>query len=280
MSEIGIVDECGISRVAHEEDIGYYNVWKIASASGNYILKKSTPRELAVYRSYLSQVKLAVPRLLGSTEFHDDVYILLEHISDSDLRKCTREALISALDALISIQDKFWESQEMDGVGTSFEESMEARKSRGEYIKYPEIKRAYNDYLTAYTDLPRTLCHDDLLPFNVIYDGSRAVLIDWEHAGILPYPTPITRLIAHCSDDENAFFYMNDADKEFAVEYYFEHFIKGKGISRADYMRSVDLFLLYEYCEWIMLGKKYGETNSARYKEYLRKAADLVSPAP
>lgn len=38
--------------------------------------------------------------------------------------------------------------------------------------------------------------------------GDRAVLIDWEYALILPYPTSLARLIAHGEEDENAFFHM------------------------------------------------------------------------
>jgi hypothetical protein len=33
-----------------------------------------------------------------------------------------------------------------------------------------------------------------------------------------------------------------------------------------------DIFLLYEYCEWIMLGNKYPDANQARYSAHLEKA--------
>ena len=91
----------------------------------------------------------------------------------------------------------------------------------------------------------------------------------------MPYPTSLVRLIAHGEEDPAAFFCMTADDKSFAVDYY-EHLIKGKGISYADYRRTLDYFLLYEYCEWIMLGIKYGDTSSESCQKYLAKALEHI----
>ena len=104
--------------------------------------------------------------------------------------------------------------------------------------------------------------------------GDRAVLIAWEYALILPYPTSQARLIAHGEEDENAFFHMTQLDREFATQYYFEHFIREKGIEYPEYRRTLDYFLLYEYCEWVAIGVKYGETNTERYRMYYAKAKE------
>ncbi len=126
------------------------------------------------------------------------------------------------------------------------------------------------------SSIPRTLCHDDLLPFNVLIAKGKAAIIDWEYAGILPYPTSLARLIAHGEEDGKAFFHMKQADKDYAIEYFFEHLLKDKGINYDDYLRTMDYFLLFEYCEWIMLGNKYNDTKSERFKAYLIKAKDLA----
>ena len=75
--------------------------------------------------------------------------------------------------------------------------------------------------------------------------------IDWEYAGILPYPTSLARLIAHGEEDESAFFFMTQKDKDYAIDYYYEHLLKEKGIGYNAYRKTLDYFLLYEYCEWI-----------------------------
>ena len=49
-----------------------------------------------------------------------------------------------------------------------------------------------------------------------------------------------------------------------------------KGISYEDYRRTVDYFLLYEYCEWIMLGNKYPDEEIPRAREYLTKTKDHI----
>ena len=103
-----------------------------------------------------------------------------------------------------------------------------------------------------------------------------ATIIDWEYAAILPYPTSLARLIAHGEEDESAFFYMTQADKDYAIEYYFEHLLKENGIDYNDYRRTLDYFLLYEYCEWIMLGVKYNETGSERFQKYYAKAKEHI----
>ena len=69
---------------------------------------------------------------------------------------------------------------------------------------------------------------------------------------------------------------MTQADKDYAIEYYFEHLLKGKGIDYNDYRRTLDYFLLYEYCEWIMLGVKYNETDSERFQKYYAKAKEHI----
>ena len=106
--------------------------------------------------------------------------------------------------------------------------------------------------------------------------GDRAVLIDWEYAGILPYPTSLARLVAHGEEDENAFFHMTQADKDFAIDYYFEHLLQEKEIKYPEYRRTMDYFLLYEYCEWVAIGVKYGETNTERYRMYYAKAKEYL----
>ena len=61
---------------------------------------------------------------------------------------------------------------------------------------------------------------------------------------------------------------MTDADKAFAIEYFYENFIKSKGISYDSYRRSMELALFYEYCEWVYVGNKSNDTDNDRFHEY------------
>lgn len=250
ITKMGFGNQAVITAFKHEDDDSDYAVWKIEDGNVIRVLKKTSKQELDIYDTFLSFAKLGVPRFYKSIEYDGELFILMEYLDGNNLQKCDRKSLTAVLDALIYLQNMYWEKR--------------------------ELEQAYEKYLQIYSNIPRTLCHDDLLPFNVICTNEHAVIIDWEYAGILPYPTSLARLLAHCEEDESAFFYMRQEDKEYAIEYYFEHLLKEKGIDYSDYRKTLDYFLLYEYCEWIMLGVEYNDTENERFKKYYAKAKEHI----
>lgn len=258
------------------EDGAEYDVWQICDEGQKYVLKKAKEYELWIYSHFFCEGIKGVPRFLESVTVDNANYFLMEYISGKDICKCNRHDLILTLDALILIQDAYWGNKEPSNGGYSFDESMKRRINRLNYLGDDQLERFYKEFLDEYRHIPRTLCHDDLLPFNVLVSFDGACLIDWELGGILPYPVSLARLIAHCEECDGAPFYMSGEDKEFAVEYYFEKLVKKKGIDYTDYRHSLDLFLLYEYCEWIMLGNKYDDADMDMFDKYVKKANDHI----
>ena len=258
------------------EDGTEYNVWRVETPSKIYVLKQAKGKEADIYRSFFLNPLCGAPAFYGSVFEDDAEYMLIEYVSGESTCHLDRASVIKALDALISLQEKYWGVSEEGRAGVLFAESLESRINRGKYLKDTALEIAYSDFIETYKTVPRTLCHDDLLPFNVIVSPSSATLIDWEYAGILPYPASLARLIAHTEEKENAFFYMKEDDKSFAIDYYFEKLVKHKGISFSEYRRTLDLFILYEYCEWIMLGNKYEDADMDRFDSYLKKAKELI----
>ena len=191
------------------------------------------------------------------------------------LNDCDRQLLIKAIDSLIYIQDCYWNDNINENVGYTYKDSIEGRTKRKEYLLDDSLEKEYDKYLDIYSKSPKTLCHDDLLPFNVIASDKAASIIDWEYAGILPYLSPISRLIAHSGED-NEFFYMKEEDKDFIIDYYYNKFIINKNIDYSEYVNSLNYFILYEYTEWIMLGNKYDSVDENRYNMYKRKANELI----
>lgn len=274
--QMGVVDVRDIQPFRNQEDGEEYQVWKVTSGDRILVLKKAKERELAVYRDFFTGEVPGVPKFYAAAQVEGTDYFLMEYVTGRDLCKCDRAGLQKALDALIGLQDRFWEASAYSNGGYTFAESLGSREKRGQYLDDEELERAYETFLELYKTVPRTLCHDDLLPFNVLVSEHGATLIDWEYGGMLPYPTSLARLIAHGVEEEQAFFYMKDEDRAFAIDYYYEHLVCKKGISYADYRRTLDYFLLYEYCEWIMVGKRYGSTDTERYAYYVKKARDHV----
>ncbi|MBQ1208267.1 MAG: phosphotransferase [Lachnospiraceae bacterium] len=264
-----------------EEDGTAYSVWKVTVDGKLFVLKLAKGCEAEIYRTFFTGavkngLNLPVPELYDSAVVDNKEYLLMEYVEGRNLCHCGRDALKRVLDALISLQKRFWDMPEYQDATYSFEKALEQRKKRGEYLNDPVLEAAYDVFVESFCTIPRTLCHDDLLPFNVLVSDHRAVLIDWEAAGILPYPTSLARLIAHGSEIEGAFFWMTEADKAFAVQYFYEHLVRDMGISYDEYRRTLDYFLLYEYCEWIMLGNRYEDADMERYAAYREKAHGLL----
>ena len=267
---VSIPDKATVTQLRREEDDEPYQVWKIDTNSASYILKEAKESEAETYHCILSGLEEnSVPALYQTISADGKTFLLMEYIDGENLRNCNRTKLTFALDSLISLQRKTWENRTLENYGYSFDKSLFKRQNRQKNLHDPLLEKAYEKFLELYRSVPRTLCHDDLLPFNIIASHDRAVLIDWEYGGILPYPTSFARLIAHTEDAENAFFYMTREDKDFATDYYYAHLLRDKDISYTDWRNTLEYFLFYEYCEWVSVGNKYGATDSEYYKKYL-----------
>lgn len=264
LRQMGLPIPNQVKQFRNHEDGEAYRVWKVDYPNGSYVLKKMKGRESELYQSWLAEPVKYAPSVFGMEED----YVLMEYIPGHDLMHCDREDLTLVLDSLIEMQESHWTC--------ASDEIPESRINRGNYLCDASLEAAYDAYLKAFCRMPRTLCHDDLLPFNVMVNGDRAVFIDWEAAGFLPYPTSLARLIAHGEEVENAFFYMKNQDKSYAIEYFYEHFVIKMGIDRRDFDRDLQLCLFYEYCEWIFVGNKYGNTDNERFRKYSSLARDLA----
>ena len=278
----GILDRLGLPGVRAEqispficdEDGAEYAVW-LVETDEKRVLKRAKGNEIAIYNSFFRERKPYVPAFLGACEYGGDTYFLTEYCPGKDLRRCDRERLIKALDALIRMQDEFWQREDLYGAANAYEMALKSVEHRGKYLGSALLDAAFTKFREQYADTPRTLCHDDLLPFNLLI-GERAVLIDWEYGGMLPYPTSLARLLAHGRERDDAYFYLTRADRDFAIDYYYEHLVGKHGISYSDYRRTLESFFFYEYCEWVMLGNEYDSRGDARYGESLILAEEAA----
>lgn len=281
---IAILDRLGysgihaeqISPFLCEEDGTEYAVWLVDTGAQKCVLKRAKGNELAICRTFFSEQKPYVPAFLGACESGGDAYFLTEYCPGTDLRRCDREKLIKALDALIRMQDEFWGRKDLYDAANAYESALKSIEHRGKYLGSALLDAAFAKFREQYAKTPRTLCHDDLLPINLLI-GERAVLIDWEYGGMLPYPTSLARLIAHGRERDDAYFYLSRADRDFAIEYYYEKLVKKHGVSYENYRRTLTFFLFFEYCEWVMLGNEYDSRDDARYTESLRLAEEAAT---
>ena len=276
--ELGITGSeiCKIVPFICDEDGNEYEVWLVDAGEHRYVLKKAKGLETASYSVFFREKKPYAPAFHGSTVYEGDEYILLEYCLGETLQMADSGMLRKVIDSLSEMQNDYWQRDDLSGCAVTMERALRSVEDRGRYLGSELLEQAYALFMDVYKKVPRTLCHEDLLPINVLV-GDRAVLIDWEYGGILPYLSSFSRLIAHGRDDENAYFYIKKEDREKAVSYFYEKMVSNHGISREEYLRDLEHFLFYEYCEWVMLGNRYGSTDDERYGYYLKKAEETAA---
>ena len=91
-------------------------------------LKKTSKQELDIYDTFLSFAKLGVPCFYKSIEYDGELFILMEYLDGNNLQKCDRKSLTAVLDALIYLQNMYWEKRELEGIGHGFEASLPGRQ--------------------------------------------------------------------------------------------------------------------------------------------------------
>ena len=267
-------DPVDVSQIPYEECDGFYSVWKITDARGLYLLKRTASEtELAIYRKLRNRID-TLPTFYGATEYRGKPYLLLEFVEGHNLMQATRDDLRRVLDAMIRMQDRFWGSRQR--VGEPFSAALQSCLNRKAYLSETVLIDAFTRFEAMYRTFPRTLCHNDFLPFNVIVGTERTAFIDWEYGGILPYPAMLARLLAHASEHGETPFFMTQQDRDFAIETYYDRLIHKKGISRADYLAAMNAFLFYESLEWVYVYRKYNKPPDALYDFALRQSHDFA----
>lgn len=267
-------DPVDVSQIPYEECDGFYSVWKITDARGSYLLKRTASEtELAIYRKLRNRID-TLPTFYGATEYRGKPYLLLEFVEGHNLMHATRNDLGRVLDAMIRMQDRFWGSRQR--IGEPFSAALQSCLNRKAYLSETVLIDAFTRFEAMYRTLPRTLCHNDFLPFNVIVGTERTAFIDWEYGGILPYPAMLARFLAHTSEHGETPFFMTQQDRDFAIETYYDRLIHKKGISRADYLAAMNAFLFYESLEWVYVYRKYNKPPDTLYDFALRQSHDFA----
>ena len=268
--------DSSVKAFVSEEDGNEYAVWLIDNGCTKTVLKQAKAYEIDVYRCFFSDRQPYIPSFIGSCHYNGQDYFMTEFFPGTDLRVCDRRRLTLVLDALAQMQNEYWERTELYDACVTMEKALEGIENRGRYLGSELLEKAYRKFEQVYRETPRSLCHDDLLPINVLVNNERAVFIDWEYGGVLPYMSAFARLIAHGRENRDHYFYMSTEDREFAITYYYDAVAKRHGISREEFGRTLDHFLFYEYCEWIMLGNRYDARDDERYGYYLNLAEQLA----
>lgn len=122
----------GVQRITsffREEDHTSYEVWKVETNIGSYVLKKTTSEEQTAYETFLQDCPYA-PRVYGFSQHQNELCMLMEYVSGETLSRCSRPKLKLALDALIVSQEQYWENSTLKDVGYSYQQGYAERNKR------------------------------------------------------------------------------------------------------------------------------------------------------
>jgi hypothetical protein len=158
----------------------------------------------------------------------------------------------------------------------NFEITFERVNKRLKYLNNSFLENKYLEFIDCYKNCRKTICHNDLLPFNMIISNNKAYLIDLENVGYLPYLTMFSRFIAHYKEEEGYLFYLEENIKQCLIKYYYDNFVTLLNIGYEDFLYDLELFLFFEYTEWIYVYNKFNLKKDEKYYYYLSKANELV----
>jgi hypothetical protein len=263
-------DDC-----VYDEGKGY-NTYKITVNGRSFVLKKyAYPEDLEDEVKQYSLLKgLPVPELLCAAED----CILMRFVPGDDLKDPTDESIRAFSKSLLAVMNAYPMGR---GYETArYERYLKRLEKRAGYLKNePELMRAFGLFFERQKEIPLTLSNSDILPINVLYDGERAVIIDWEFGGFMPYALDIARFITHATENgEVTSFKMSGEQKKLFIDLVFE----GLEVrpERAVYDRDI---LLAQFNECVEILEYYlGDETAERGKVFelyypmAEKLADLI----
>lgn len=256
-----------------EEDVRHYDVYVVETPLGSKVLKCTEAREAENYERYLRRDGLPVPRYYGKWEDKEKTWILIEAIPGNDLRDMTDELAVLSAKSLAKIQNTCWiENLQQSEDHDRFDAYWERINRRYEYARnIPKIGEAYALFLQRQPACPRTLSHGDFLEFNLIYNGSEVIAIDWGFGGIMPYSLDIARFIAHATETRATFpFYMNEHQKQLFLTHVYTELNSKPAYKQ--YLRDIQLALLNEYVEFM----EADEDENGWYRQHAFRLSETI----
>ena len=258
----------------YDDEAKGYSVYKLVTGDRAFVLKKSESAE-----DFRDEVKhysllkgLPVPEFLGAA----DGFILLSFVEGADLKKPTDDGIRAFAKSLTAIMNAY--PMGRDHERGRYDVYLKRLEKRAAFISCkPELSSAFSVFLERQREIPLTLSNGDLLPINALYDGEKAVIIDWEFGGFMPYSLDIARFFAHGRVSGKASpFRMTDEQKRLFVDLVYG----GLTVKppRAVFDRDVLLAEFNEYVE--ILEYYFRETTAERgetFRDYYPRAKELAA---
>lgn len=220
-------------------DLGFEKEYNVYLAAGNpRLVVKLDDGQGVVYERWLDgQPDLPVPQLLGTAVVDGHTWHAFEERGGEDLQCLRRETATAAGKSLARLHARFWSESPATNVnGTRAEKFALVAKH------FPELSVALTELADRAASAPSTLCENDLLPMNVLWDGHDATIIDFGHADISPYFGDPARFVAFGKPEGGYYVQPTDAREKFLTQYFeIIRSMAGTTLDRARFDRDIAL---------------------------------------
>ncbi len=242
-----------------------YNVFEVQTEQGKFILKRNTDHdELNAYKNFSNDGNFKIPKLISSHIENNEVWLLLSHSGNQDIRGHHMDSVICQIAEAIAEIHLFYHNTQK-----------KSYKYYRDILKLipSEYKTIYELFLRRIALRPWTIIHNDLLPINVLLDTKTITIIDWEPK-YGPYFLDVARLIAH-RDNEGNKYMPNDFISGFRDDYY-ALVMTAYNVEYCEYNKDVALGIIFEY---IQVLKHYWRSRhfDSTYDRYILDLKDAIT---
>ncbi|MDT2832231.1 phosphotransferase [Vagococcus carniphilus] len=186
-----------------------YQAYRLATREGkSVVLKKVSKEECDAYQ-LLNRVEI-FPEFINQTkDSSGDYWLTTEYFLGKDLSILKKEAASRLGKELAKLANSFFE--ENDSLRTfspNLKKQIESKYQLLEKLKSNlSLYKTYEEYIIRFKGTPKTICHDDLLPINVLFDEktNQMKILDLEHVRLSSYICDVARFGAFYSGDKVSF---------------------------------------------------------------------------
>ncbi|MDD3842702.1 MAG: aminoglycoside phosphotransferase family protein [Candidatus Izemoplasmatales bacterium] len=196
-----------------------YNVFLVKFNNKHYVVKKSNSRETLIANKYLANHDFKTLKVLNEyTDQDGNCWILYNYIDLKDARHRNIHVMRQCGNAIAEIHAFYLKKNTSEDLDT--ERTVRYYRKKSESLQnYPLLYAAASIAIQRVNSAPITLCHEDLLPINILCDENQAVIIDFEEAYFLAYFLDPARFVTHY-DYNNTHYISKSSQAIFLSTYY------------------------------------------------------------
>ncbi|MFA5036631.1 MAG: phosphotransferase [Candidatus Izemoplasmatales bacterium] len=201
-----------------------YEVYLVKYNDILYVVKKTTQHEILIFTRYFNNHHFNVAYILNQyLDLEGNYWILTNYFNLKDARHRNAKVMKQCANAIAQIHASY--------LYNTIEEDLDTDRTVRYLLKkqkslqdYPLLYDAASVAIKRVQTAPVTLCHEDLLPINILCDENQAVIVDFEEAYFLAYFFDPARFVTHYDNDN--LFYVSKSSQEAFLHTYFQRIKK------------------------------------------------------